>query len=1263
MNRSRVTADLASHGNIFVDIANDRVGIGSTIPTHKVDVSGTVKLHDHTGYQNHIIYNPSGPAAHLHFPTGPLANLAKTPYLAFGDRTSGGDFKIYHDYYNTHLKLVGLGGLHIGNTSGVVNINGANGSGGTRAGVVLLAGNEGVKLYHGSTAVNKFETVAYGVTVHGTTETQELNVTGVSTFSGDVILTDTTADSAAGPEFKLFRNSASPADADYLGQIKFAGESDTGVERNYAKITGKILDASNGTEDGILEFAHIKAGSQTITGRWRSDSLQLLNSTNFSVAGTSDFTGTATFSGRVTIATHTHFNFGSNNDNYITQGSSGNTYFRTAATTFLQINNSGHLLPYTDSTFDLGTSSKRFRNLYADTLYGDGSNLTGITQTTINSNADNRVITGSGTANTLNAESTLTFSDRLTINTTPNQKIILSGATHPYIHFYENSTAKAYMQWHADGYVRIRNDEDGSTIILKDDIQFSPDSQNNNYKMWHAGNDGSGSGLDADTLDGVQGSSFLRSDATDTASGNITINGLKVGSWSGAAAFKGIFHESQATNEFVIISADTHTYISATTGHSVYIRGSANSGTNEMIVSTSGTTIGGNTVLTTASGLNASNISSGTIPAARLSASDLLTKIKTVDGSGSGLDADSLDGIGSGGFLRSNVSATASGQITLTTSQQYPLVINSSDNGKIVLQGSSSPYIRFREGTTDKAFIQWHSGGYIRLQNDEDDSILKIQDDIVFSMDDGSNYHKIWHAGNDGSGSGLDADLWDGNQFASYLNQALLTSSTVNFDRVNVTGSYGILNSGWFRSNESGEGMYNQATTQYFYSDDDDFWNVAGGGAANGIRFRDDHAGTIRGYVYANNANQVGFLNQNSDWALRTESAGITKLGSNGYKLINGNNARNLYFYSGDTGSTTDIGISGFNGAGTWRFQLYGTGSAYGFLDANWGGWDFKKLVNGKLYIRIDSSSTDHEVWCAGNDGSGSGLDADTLDGNQASAFATLGGSNSFSNSYNEFGNATGSVSNNGSWNGRLNLAGSQHARLDVQSVSDGIITALYSHTGHTTGKIGTMSNHGLTLLCNSSSRAELSTGGTLTTHQQGTLWGSSNDGPGSGLDADTLDGTQGSAMIRSGAQGSVGGWHISAYRNGSGTSPHMYFSHNAGYGMHINTYNTNAGVYAFELNSNSKVLFQVFNDGRTIHGGHTHPGTNNAYDLGTTTYRWRNVYTQDLQLSNEAKKDEGGNDVDGSWGDWTLQEGEDDVFMINNRSGKKFRIKMEEVS
>jgi len=75
--------------------------------------------------------------------------------------------------------------------------------------------------------------------------------------------------------------------------------------------------------------------------------------------------------------------------------------------------------------------------------------------------------------------------------------------------------------------------------------------------------------------------------------------------------------------------------------------------------------------------------------------------------------------------------------------------------------------------------------------------------------------------------------------------------------------------------------------------------------------------------------------------------------------------------------------------------------------------------------------------------------------------------------------------------------------------------------------------------------------------------------------------------------------------------------------------------------------------------GKHLNPATTNTTDLGTSSLRWRNLYTQDLQLSNESS---GGNDVDGTWGDWTLQEGENDIFMINNRSGKKFKINLTEV-
>ena len=47
------------------------------------------------------------------------------------------------------------------------------------------------------------------------------------------------------------------------------------------------------------------------------------------------------------------------------------------------------------------------------------------------------------------------------------------------------------------------------------------------YRIWHAANDGAGTGLDADTLDGVNSGSFLRSDAADTATGTLTVRDIK----------------------------------------------------------------------------------------------------------------------------------------------------------------------------------------------------------------------------------------------------------------------------------------------------------------------------------------------------------------------------------------------------------------------------------------------------------------------------------------------------------------------------------------------------------------------------------------------------------------------------------------------------------------------------------------------------------------------------------------------------------------
>ena len=110
---------------------------------------------------------------------------------------------------------------------------------------------------------------------------------------------------------------------------------------------------------------------------------------------------------------------------------------------------------------------------------------------------------------------------------------------------------------------------------------------------------------------------------------------------------------------------------------------------------------------------------------------------------------------------------------------------------------------------------------------------------------------------------------------------------------------------------------------------------------------------------------------------------------------------------------------------------------------------------------------------------------------------------------------------------------------------------------------------------------------------------------------------------------------------------------------------------YGFQLNASSSVPVAMSGyygiafategteRARIERAGHLVPGSNNSYDLGSSSKRWRNVYTTDLQLSNKGKT----NDVDNTWGDYTIQEGESDLFLINNRNGKKYKFNLTEVS
>ena len=73
---------------------------------------------------------------------------------------------------------------------------------------------------------------------------------------------------------------------------------------------------------------------------------------------------------------------------------------------------------------------------------------------------------------------------------------------------------------------------------------------------------------------------------------------------------------------------------------------------------------------------------------------------------------------------------------------------------------------------------------------------------------------------------------------------------------------------------------------------------------------------------------------------------------------------------------------------------------------------------------------------------------------------------------------------------------------------------------------------------------------------------------------------------------------------------------------------------------------------------GNLLPDVDAVRNLGSSTLRFSNVYTADMHFNNEGIN----NSIDGTWGHWTLQEGDENIFMINQRTGKRYKINLTEV-
>jgi hypothetical protein len=83
--------------------------------------------------------------------------------------------------------------------------------------------------------------------------------------------------------------------------------------------------------------------------------------------------------------------------------------------------------------------------------------------------------------------------------------------------------------------------------------------------------------------------------------------------------------------------------------------------------------------------------------------------------------------------------------------------------------------------------------------------------------------------------------------------------------------------SGWFRNNTNNTGLYNENTTMHWSSKDNGYWDVSSTTTVSSIRFwTGGHVTTIRGYVFANASNEIGFQDNAGNWIIRCTNTGQT---------------------------------------------------------------------------------------------------------------------------------------------------------------------------------------------------------------------------------------------------------------------------------------------------------------------------------------------------------------------------------------------------
>ena len=264
---------------------------------------------------------------------------------------------------------------------------------------ITCVGDGAVTLFHNNSA--KLATSSGGISVTGaiavssTVDGRDLATDGTKL---DGIESGATADQTASEiltAIKTVDGASSGLDADTLDGVEGS---------NYAQKTGATCTGDFTFQGG--------AGAVSISG----------NSDIRFASG--DWTGNA-----VKIQHHGNYL-------YIAGGSSG-IIFREDTTDRWIIDSNGHLDPAADSTYDIGASGTRVRNIYADSLYGAGSNITGLDASELDS----------GTVNTARLPNTYTKAAAVTIQATGSgNDVKLDAADHIFLESGEEEDGNIYFR-------------------------------------------------------------------------------------------------------------------------------------------------------------------------------------------------------------------------------------------------------------------------------------------------------------------------------------------------------------------------------------------------------------------------------------------------------------------------------------------------------------------------------------------------------------------------------------------------------------------------------------------------------------------------------------------------------------------------------------------------------------------------------------------------------------------------------------------------